>query len=118
MDFPLNDESGVLIEGFELRPMIRQPWHPPYYQRSARRPASSKAMDLLLWVLDVQDREDVLPILPELAERARDEHGVTLRGCRAATSAGDRRLRAIYNAAWSENWGFVPTRRRTSTPTR
>ena len=33
MDFQLNDESGVLIEGFELAPMIRQPWHPPYYQR-------------------------------------------------------------------------------------
>ena len=28
----MNDESGVLIEGFDLRPMILQPWHPPYYQ--------------------------------------------------------------------------------------
>ena len=36
----MNDESGVLIEGFEREPMIRQPWHPPYYQRAAaRRPA-------------------------------------------------------------------------------
>ena len=33
MDFQLNDESGVLIEGFEREPMIKQPWHPPYYQR-------------------------------------------------------------------------------------
>ena len=32
-DFAMNDECGVLIEGFELRPMIRQPWYPPYYQR-------------------------------------------------------------------------------------
>ena len=36
MDFTMNDESGVLIEGFELEPMIRQPWHPPYYQRAVR----------------------------------------------------------------------------------
>ena len=33
MDFSMNEESGVLTEGFELEPLIRQPWHPPYYQR-------------------------------------------------------------------------------------
>ncbi len=33
MDFTTNDELGVLIEGHDLRPMILQPWHPPYYQR-------------------------------------------------------------------------------------
>ena len=33
MDFTMNDESGIMIEGFEREPMIRQPWHPPYYQR-------------------------------------------------------------------------------------
>ncbi len=31
MDFTINDEFGVQIEGFEREPMIRQPWHPPYY---------------------------------------------------------------------------------------
>ena len=29
--FAMNDESGVLIEGYDLRPMILQPWNPPYY---------------------------------------------------------------------------------------
>jgi hypothetical protein len=33
MDFTMNDESGIVIEGHEREPMIRQPWHPPYYQR-------------------------------------------------------------------------------------
>ena len=32
MDFTMNDESGVMIEGFERVPMIKQPWHPRYYQ--------------------------------------------------------------------------------------
>ncbi len=31
-DFSMNDESGVLVEGYELPPMVRQPWHPPYYR--------------------------------------------------------------------------------------
>ena len=33
MDFTVNDEFGIQIEGFEREPMIRQPWHPPYYSR-------------------------------------------------------------------------------------
>ena len=32
MDFTTNDECGLLIEGFERRPMILEPWHPPYYR--------------------------------------------------------------------------------------
>ena len=38
MDFTMNDEVGVLIEGFDLRPMLKQPWHQPYYQRLMEDP--------------------------------------------------------------------------------
>ena len=46
MDFTMNDESGVLIEGFEREPMIKQPWHPPYYQARCEEAGLEKAMDL------------------------------------------------------------------------
>ena len=36
MDFSINDESGVMIEGFERMPFIKQPWHPPYYAAALR----------------------------------------------------------------------------------
>ena len=36
MDFTMNDECGVLIEGFERMPFIKQPWHPPYYADALR----------------------------------------------------------------------------------
>ena len=109
MDFQLNDESGVVIEGFDREPMARQPWHPPYYQERCEAAGLEKAMDLFMWELYVQNRDKVLPILPELAEKARAEHGVTIR------KMSRRHLRRelddfarIYNAAWSDNWGFVP----------
>ena len=38
MDFVLNDEGGVLVEGFEREPLIREPWNPPYYSARARPP--------------------------------------------------------------------------------
>ncbi len=109
MDFSMNEESGVLIEGHALEPLIRQPWHPPYYQRLCEEAGLDKAMDLYSWFLDISDREDMLPVLFELDERARAEHGVTIR------KMSRRHLRKemdgfaeIYNAAWARNWGFVP----------
>ena len=58
MDFVLNEESGVLIEGFALEPLIRQPWHPPYYQQKCEAAGLTKAMDLFsYWQLDIGNRE-------------------------------------------------------------
>jgi GNAT superfamily N-acetyltransferase len=109
MDFSMNEESGVLIEGHELQPLIRQPWHPPYYQRLCEEAGLEKAMDLYSWFLDISDREDMLPILFELDERAKNEHGVTIRRMsRRHLREEMDRFAEIYNAAWAENWGFVP----------
>jgi GNAT superfamily N-acetyltransferase len=109
MDFSMNEESGVLIEGHELQPLVRQPWHPPYYQRLCEGAGLQKAMDLFSWFLDISDREDMLPILFELDERARSEHGVEIRRMsRWHLRKEMDRFAEIYNAAWSENWGFVP----------
>jgi GNAT superfamily N-acetyltransferase len=110
MDFTMNDESGVLVEGHELAPMIRQPWHPPYYQRLCEGAGLEKAMDLYSWELEIENRgTTLLPVLEELDQKAREEHGVTIR------KMSRRHLRRelddfaeIYNAAWAENWGFVP----------
>src|SRR5579859_191554 len=62
MDFAMNDESGVLIEGFELEPYIRQPWHPPYYQQRVEQAGLAKAMDLFSWWLEIADRANMNPI--------------------------------------------------------
>ena len=53
MDFTMNDESGVLIEGFEREPMIRQAWHPPYYQRLCEEAGLEKAVDTFMWSLHI-----------------------------------------------------------------
>jgi hypothetical protein len=109
MDFQLNDESGVLIEGFERPPLIRQPWHPPYYQQRCEAAGLTKAMDLFGYWLDVADRSKVLPILPQIAERARTKYGITIRKMSRRHLRRDMdEFAKVYNAAWSTNWGFVP----------
>jgi GNAT superfamily N-acetyltransferase len=108
-DFTLNEESGVLIEGFDLRPMIKQPWHPRYYQQRMEQVGMTKAMDLLMWNLEVADRERMLPVMFELADKVQSEHGIRVRHMRRWHLRKDMDTFAeIYNSAWSENWDFVP----------
>lgn len=110
MDFQMNDESGVLIEGFDRRPMLKQPWHPPYYQQRVEAAGLGKAMDLLMWELDVSDREKVHPGIWEAAKTAREEHGIHLEKMTRRSLRKDIRddFHRLFNAAWSRNWGFTP----------
>ena len=109
MDFTMNDESGVLIEGHEREPFIKQPWHPPYYQRRCEEAGLEKTVDLWMWELHITDRSKVVPAIVEMAERLEPEHGIRIR------KMSRRKLRKeldlfgeTYNEAWKDNFGFVP----------
>ena len=109
MDFTLNDESGVMIEGFERMPFIRQAWHPPYYAGRCDEAGLSKAMDLLMYELEIADRSKILPVVFKLASRVESRHGITIRRMSRRSLRRDLdRFAEVYNEAWSENWGFVP----------
>jgi GNAT superfamily N-acetyltransferase len=112
MDFTTNDEIGILIEGFERRPMILEPWHPPYYQRLIEAEGFGKAMDVLMWELrmgELKEGEKFDPSIHEAAEKALRDEGITIRNMRKRDMAGEvRRFMDVYNEAWGDNWGFVP----------
>ena len=109
MDFTMNDESGVLVEGFDREPMIKQPWHPPYYQQRCEEAGLEKQVDLWMWELDISDREKLLPVLFDLAAKVEPEHGVKIRKMTRRSLRKDMdRVAEVYNSAWARNWGFVP----------
>jgi hypothetical protein len=111
MDFTMNDESGVLIDGYERAPMLRQPWQPSYYRRLCEEAGLEKAVDLFMWALDISGRDKVMPIIWELAEQLEPKHGIRIRKMSRRSLRRDLDAFAeIYNEAWSRNWGFVPYR--------
>ncbi|MGH2949140.1 MAG: hypothetical protein ACRDPC_23285 [Solirubrobacteraceae bacterium] len=109
MDFTMNDESGVMVEGFEREPLVKQPWHPPYYGARCEEAGLAKAVDLLMWELHISDRSKIVPAIFRLAEELEPRHGIRVR---KMTRRGLRRdmdrFAEVYNSAWSENWGFAP----------
>jgi hypothetical protein len=109
MDFTMNDESGVLVEGFERQPMIKQPWHPPYYAARCEEAGLGKAIDLLMWELHISDRSKIMPVIFKLADELEPRHGIRVRKMSRRSLRRDMdRFAEVYNSAWSDNWGFVP----------
>jgi GNAT superfamily N-acetyltransferase len=109
MSFQINDEAGMLVDGFEREPLIREPWNPPYYSARCEEAGLTKAMDLFGWDLSISDRERMNPVLPKIAERARTRYGITIRKMERRHLRREMdEFAKVYNAAWSNNWGFVP----------
>ncbi|HVD86523.1 MAG TPA: hypothetical protein VNB59_03865 [Solirubrobacterales bacterium] len=112
MDFSTNDEIGILIEGYERRPMILEPWHPPFYRELIEAQGFEKTMDVLMWELqfgDLKEGERFDPSIHAAAEKALREEGITIRNMRKRDMAAEvRRFMDVYNEAWGDNWGFVP----------
>jgi len=104
-----NDECGFLLEGFDSPPMIMMPYTPPYYIEYMERCGLSKARDLYAFILSMKDvavgnrlerlAKGVMARVPGLAVRP-----IQMK------RFGDElaKVKEIYNAAWSHNWGFVP----------
>ncbi len=109
MDFNTNHECGLLVEGFERAPQILENWHHPYYGALIEEYGLTKVMDLYKWELDIADREKMLPIMFELADKVESKYGVKVRPMNKRNFENEvRAFMEVYNAAWENNWGFVP----------
>jgi GNAT superfamily N-acetyltransferase len=103
----MNNETGLLVVGFEYPPVVGMTYNPPYYQRLIESCGFEKEKDLLAFLIDGEYR------LPEwmdrLAERTAKKKGVRIRHVDPKRMDAEFDLiREIYNDSWSGNWGFVP----------
>ena len=108
--FSVNDECGLLVDGFETPPTLMMPHNPRYYVRLLEQAGFTKAKDLLVYQGGSMEGY-VRP--PERLFRAveliRQRHGITLRPLNMKDFEGEvERIKQLYNAAWEKNWGFVP----------
>jgi hypothetical protein len=112
MDFTTNDELGIQIEGFGFPPVILENCHQPYFQKLVEGHGFTKAMDLLMWHLEMGKLQRGLefhPAIMEAAQKSLDDEGITIRNMRRNDLEAEMaRFHEVYNEAWGDNWGFVP----------
>ena len=102
-----NYETGLLIEGFDLPPVLMMAYTPPYYPRLVEACGYSKEKDLLAFLID--DAYQLPEWMDRLAERISQKKGIHIRRFLPKEEDAEFALiREIYNASWAGNWGFVP----------
>lgn len=110
LSFSTNDQdAGLLVDGFDREPLILNQWTQPYYPALLEGAGLTKAMDLYMWELWVDDRASVHPAIVRMAEEVKTKHGIDVRGMRKRDLRAEvDRFLEVYNEAWERNWGFVP----------
>ncbi len=107
--FSLNGVAGLLIDGFDRPPAVLMAYNPPYYQGLLEGLGLRPAMRFFAYEVS---RETIrFPrALERLQERLRRQ-GIVFRYFDLAHAARDMGIViGLFNHAWSDNWGFVPTR--------
>lgn len=105
----INDECGLLVEGFETPPYIMMGHAPAYYSRHIEQFGFRKANDIVSYRM--HPNYTMPPAMKKIIERStRVRKGqFTLRSLRRENFNEEiELLRDIFNEGWSENWGFVP----------
>jgi hypothetical protein len=103
----INEETGLLIDGFEARPMLMMSYHPPYAGSHLENCGYGKINDVVAYDYDVARG---LPIESlRLIDRAKAEMQINFRPLNMRRYSEDLRIILdIFNDAWADNWGFVP----------
>jgi len=103
----INDEIGLLIEGFDLSPAIMMTYNPPYYINLIEKYGFKKAKDLYAYLLD--QRTVYTDRFNRAHELAKQRQKLSFRGFDMKHFYDEvDRVKKIYNKAWAKNWGAVP----------
>jgi hypothetical protein len=104
----LNDECGLLVDGFDSPPVLMMTYNPRFYISLLEGAGFRKAKDLLAYWFPLEEKP--LERLGRVADRFRKNvKDVVVRTVAKGDLARDLpRIREVYNEAWEKNWGFVP----------
>jgi GNAT superfamily N-acetyltransferase len=102
----INDESGLLIDGFETPPFVMMGHARRYYATRVEQQGYAKAKDIVAYLYDLT--AEPAPSVQAFMSKVRSLRAVAFR------SMDPRRFDQeiaevvrIFNDAWAGNWGFV-----------
>ncbi len=103
----VNDEYGLLIDGFDRPPSVLMTYNPPYYQGLIERYGFVKAQDLFAYYIH-KDK-----VFNEKFKRISDtvlrRETLKIRQIDMKNFEEEVKLiRELYSRGWSRNWGEVP----------
>ena len=109
MSFSVNEEAGLLVDGFHSPSFLMNVWNKRYYQALFENWGLKKTMDLYAYRITIEP-------LPErvvkIAERAQKRYGFEIITLPMKDKKKQKdfldKVFQVYRDAWSSNWGYVP----------
>ena len=106
-----NDEVGVLVDGFNMPPIILTTYNPEYYNALLEDYGFKKAMNLFAYQLTdalIKDKAR-MDKLERVSQVVLKRENLKIRKINLKDFDKEINiLHEIYNKAWEKNWGFVP----------
>ena len=103
----MNDEIGVLVDGFEYPPAMMMPYNPNYYPDLYEAAGFGKSKDLLAW--RIEQAKSMTDKLVRVTDAMKQRSKVSIRSIDMKNFQRDVDLiKDLYNRGWEENWGSVP----------
>jgi len=108
-NFSVNEECGLLVDGFDKPPVVMMPHGRPDYPGALEALGFEKAMDLYAYRIDVRKDLQKKPIARAMMAEFGQDEALAVRPMRPGAYTDEIKLAMdIFNDAWSNNWGFIP----------
>jgi hypothetical protein len=105
--FSINDEMGLLVDGFDHPPNMMMGHALPYYAARVEAAGFTKAKDVIAYYYD--DKNALPKSLSVAYDRAMRSPHIEVRHLDKKNLARDLEIiLSIHSDAWSDNWGFIP----------
>ena len=102
----VNDEIGMLVNGYDMPPVILMTYNPRYYPLLLEGYGFKKAKDLYAYLL--RNKDVITPKLERGQQLVRARYGITIRDLDFKNLERDVvMLKDLYNRSWEKNWGAV-----------
>jgi GNAT superfamily N-acetyltransferase len=103
----VNDECGLLVDGFESSPFVMMIYNPPYYVSMYEKLGLTRARDLHAFYLSAAGQSPEL--IERIVRRTKRNSGLTLRPINLKRLDIELPiLQKLYNCTLNRNWGYVP----------
>ena len=107
MSFSINDETGLLIDGFDTPPRVMMGHARPWFSTHLEALDFAKVKDVLAY--DYDGRTPLPRVMQVMLDKAYASGDLEVRPLSKKNLTRDLSIIIeIFNDAWSDNWGFVP----------
>jgi len=109
LSFSINEEAGLLINGFDTPPVLMMPYGRPDYQTTIEGMGFTKAVDMHAYWTNMHAGYPRPKIVTTMTGYIEKDPDVTVRPMNKSKFLEEVQMAmSIFNDAWSDNWGFVP----------